>query len=127
MTELVSVVIPPEILARITGREERTDGEGRYRMTRYRATFDNGYVLSFIRGEHSYGGHAGLWEVALMYDDGDTYEWAGQDVFPDVFVADDVAGWQTVEQVIALMARICDLPRWNRPALDSGGNKIIEI
>lgn len=39
-------------------------------MTRLLITFKNGYKLSVIRGEYSYGGEDGLFEIAPKHPDG---------------------------------------------------------
>ena len=58
-------------------------------------TFNNGYMLSIIRGEYSYGGESGLFEIAPMKADG---EWAPE-LFDEEDKGDDVLGWCSVERV----------------------------
>ena len=58
-------------------------------------TFNNGYMLSIIRGEYSYGGESGLFEIAPMKVNGD---WAPE-ILDEEDKGDDVLGWCSVERV----------------------------
>lgn len=51
----------------IKGIEDRSDSL----MSRVRLTFQNGYGLSIIRGEYSYGGPQGLFEIAPLDKQGE--------------------------------------------------------
>ena len=64
-------------------------------MDRLTLTFANGYMLSIIRGEYSYGGSSGLFEIAPMKVNGD---WAPE-LFDEKDKGDDVLGWCSVERV----------------------------
>lgn len=61
--------------------------------------FDNGYGASVIRGDYSYGGSSGLWELAVLKfdDDGD---WS---LNYSTDITDDVLGyleWDKVEETL---------------------------
>ena len=61
-----------------------------------RMMFENGYGVSVIKTSFSYGGDAGLYELAVLDTDGEiTY---------DTDVTDDVIGHLTPEQVTETMA-----------------------
>lgn len=60
--------------------------------------FPNGLGASVIRGEYSYGGKQGLFELAVLDTEGDLNY--------DTEIADDVVGNLTAEEVTALLERI---------------------
>lgn len=61
----------------------------------FQMDLDNGYTISILIGSHSYTGHDGKTaEVAVMYPNGD---------FVRLDEYDDVIGWQTVSDVIAII------------------------
>lgn len=62
-------------------------------MDRIRITFKNGYSLSVIRGDFSYGGQRGLFEVAPFTKKG---EMSGSLLN---FKGDDVKGYLSIEEV----------------------------
>ncbi len=64
-----------------------------------RLYFDNGYGVSVVRGEHTYGGREGLYELAVV--DAKTDE-----ITYDTPITDDVIGYLTEDGVTALMAEI---------------------
>lgn len=67
--------------------------------SRLRVTFNNGYSLSIIRGDWSYGGESGLFEIAVIDSDN---EWFTRQVNEAMFgeeLYDDVKGWQTESEV----------------------------
>jgi hypothetical protein len=68
-------------------------------MARY--SFENGYGLSVIRSEYSYGGSDGLFEAAVLYDDHIVY---------DTPITSDVLGWQTQDDIVDLIALVEALP-----------------
>lgn len=59
--------------------------------------FPNGYTASVIRTSHSYGGTAGLFEIAVMYDGELDYTTS---------VTDDVLGYLTEQDVVDTCALI---------------------
>jgi hypothetical protein len=60
--------------------------------------FDNGYGASVVKGEHTYGGRDGLYELAVLGKDGRlTYETP---------VTDDVEGYLTEDDVTKLLEQI---------------------
>lgn len=61
----------------------------------YRIHYPNGYGASIIKSSSSYGGELDLWEVAVLKDDELCY---------DTPLTDDVVGYLTEEEVVA----ICD-------------------
>jgi hypothetical protein len=74
-------------------------------MTRYH--YPNGYGLSVVSTESSYGGKKGLFEAAVIADSEDE----GWHLVYDTPITDDVLGWQTEEDIEALKARVAALPR----------------
>jgi hypothetical protein len=66
-----------------------------------RIIFDNGYGASVVKGEHTYGGREGLYELAVLGQDGKlTYETP---------VTDDVEGYLSEDDVTILMKQIQNL------------------
>lgn len=65
--------------------------------------FTNGYSASVIQGPHTYGGRAGLWEIAVL---------GGPDerIVYDTPVTDDVLGYLTDDQVAEALLAIAALP-----------------
>lgn len=63
--------------------------------------FENGYGASVIRTEHSYGGQIGLYELAVLDNDGKlTY---------DTPITDDVLGYLSPKEVTNYLIQIQDL------------------
>jgi hypothetical protein len=62
--------------------------------------FKNGYGVSVIRTEYSYGGNRGLYEIAIMKNDEIVY---------DTPITNDVLGYLTPEDVTVYMIKIQDL------------------
>ena len=69
-------------------------------MTRQTTDTDNGYTVSTI--DYGYGSDRGLFESAVIHD--------GQLCYATP-VTDDVVGWQTPDDVAAMVAAVRDLPR----------------
>lgn len=64
-------------------------------------TFDNGYGVSVVRGQYTYGGVEGLYEVAVLDNTGNlTY---------DTPITDDVLGYLTEEDVTKIMVKVQEL------------------
>lgn len=70
-------------------------------MDRLHVTFANGYTISIIRGEYSYGGRDGLFEIAIMVDGEITYETP---------IANNVIGWLTTDGVASYAREVASLP-----------------
>jgi hypothetical protein len=64
--------------------------------------FDNGYGASVIRHGFSYGTESGLYELAVLHEDGT--------LCYDTPVTDDVLGYLTPDDVTRVLAQIQDLP-----------------
>lgn len=65
--------------------------------------FNNGYGVSIIRNEMSYGGKDGLFELAVLDSDGEiTY---------DTEITDDVVGYLTAPQALILAMRVAALKK----------------
>jgi len=64
--------------------------------------FPNGRGVSILRNRGSYGGRAGLFEVAVLDSKGE--------IDYSTPVTYDVLGWQTVDEVLDAMKRVHDLP-----------------
>jgi hypothetical protein len=63
-----------------------------------RITFENGYGASVVKGEHTYGGKDGLYELAVLDKDGK--------LCYDTPVTDDVEGYLSEDEVTKLMEQI---------------------
>jgi hypothetical protein len=63
--------------------------------------FPNGYMASVVKGPYTYGGDEGLYELAVIKDNKCCY---------DTPITDDVEGYQTPEEISALLERIEALP-----------------
>lgn len=69
------------------------------------AMYGNGYGASVVQGPYSYGGSAGLYELAVLHGD-------DPDTAPLCYateITDDVIGHLTQEEVVALLHRISKL------------------
>lgn len=67
--------------------------------------FSNGYGASVIRGEYSYGGEQGLWELAVIkLRGGNAYT-----VVYDTPVTDDVIGYASVDKIKEALQQIKNL------------------
>ena len=63
-----------------------------------RITFDNGYGASVVKTPYSYGGKNGLYELAVLSEDGEiTY---------NTDITDDVMGYLSPEDVTDIMSKI---------------------
>lgn len=67
--------------------------------------FENGYGASVIQGPYSYGGDEGLYELAVIVWEGETYG-----LTYDTPITSDVLGYLTPEEVDEALARIEALP-----------------
>ena len=63
--------------------------------------FTNGYGVSIIKHEYSYGGPKGFYELAVINSEGD--------VVYDTPITDDVIGWLTPKDITDLMIQVQDL------------------
>lgn len=66
-----------------------------------RMTFDNGYGVSVVRHNMSYGGRDGLYEMAVLYDNDIHYD--------NPVAGGDVIGHLTEEEVTDLMKKVQEL------------------
>jgi hypothetical protein len=66
-----------------------------------RIHFENGYGASVVRHEYSYGGKDGLYELAVLSNEGElTY---------DTPITDDVLGYLTTNEVTEILIKIQQL------------------
>jgi len=65
-----------------------------------RTKFDNGYEVSVVKSEHSYGGKDGLYELAIFKDDEICY---------DTPITNDVLGYLTDKDVTEVLIKIQQL------------------
>ena len=63
--------------------------------------FENGYGASVIQGPYTYGGDEGLFEMAVVYFEGDEYA-----LVYDTPVTDDVLGYLTPSEVEHYLAKV---------------------
>ena len=75
---------------------------------RLRFWFSNHYGASVVKQIGSYGYKDGLWELAVLYGNEDSYTMAQRD---DITGDDTVAGWLTVESVIDKIKKISEIGR----------------
>ena len=67
--------------------------------------FDNGYGVSVIKSEYSYGGKSGLYELAVLKGDQNK-----QNIAYDTPITDDVLGHLSPDDVTGLMKDVQELP-----------------
>ena len=65
-----------------------------------RTKFDNGYEVSVVKSQYSYGGDKGLYELAIFKDDQICY---------DTPITDDVIGYLREQDVTEVMEKIQEL------------------
>jgi predicted nicotinamide N-methyase len=63
----------------------------------YTAKFKNGYGISIIKHENSYGHEDDMWEIAVL---------KGDDLCYDTSITDNVIGWLTEYEVVSYALRI---------------------
>lgn len=63
-----------------------------------RMFFENGYGVSVIRNQYSYGGESGLYELAVLNKDGK--------IVYDTPITHDVLGWLSKEEVTSTMEKV---------------------
>lgn len=63
--------------------------------------FPNGYKASVVRGEYTYGGQRGLYELAVIH---------GGEIVYDTPITNDVLGYLTEDEVTEQLAKIAELP-----------------
>lgn len=73
--------------------EEHVIGNG----LQARMNFNNGYGVSVVKFQGSYGFSQGLWEVAILFYDELTY---------NTEITDDVLGYQTMSDVTNVMKQV---------------------
>jgi hypothetical protein len=66
----------------------------------YSADFNNGYGISIIKNNGSYGREDDLWEIAVMKDGKCCY---------DTPITDDVIGWLDADEVVEYAKKIAEL------------------
>mgnify|MGYP001456780392 CR=1 FL=1 len=70
----------------------------------YLAKFENGYGASIVQHNFSFENEKGLWELAVIFFDGDDFE-----ISYNTPITDDVLGWLTEEQVDETLEKIKNL------------------
>lgn len=80
----------------VTPRTVSFPDDGEY----YQVDFENGYGVSIIRHEYSYGGPQGLWEIGILHQGKLCYK-SG--------ISEDVIGYLTEEQVTEYLDQIAQL------------------
>lgn len=69
--------------------------------------FDNYYGVSVIRGQYTYGGKKGLYELAVIHMGPNDKE---STIVYNTPVTDDVVGYLTPEDVTKIMKEVSELP-----------------
>ena len=72
--------------------------------------FANGYGASVVKGEHTYGGDEGLWELAVIVFDTE----GGFSLTYDTPITTDVEGHLTDNAVEELLAKVEALPVYKK-------------
>ncbi len=80
--------------------------EERYHFTQY---FDNGYGVSVVCHDFSYGGKSGLFELAVMYNGNIVY---------DTPITHDVLGYLTFHDVAETIDKVKELPERTQPTAE---------
>lgn len=94
-------LVPESIEQFIAGVEDRSNEV----MKRVAITFKNGYSLSIIRGEYSYGGPTGLFEIAVIDTNGEL----NGSLLDEDDQGDSVLGYCTPEKVTHYVSKIAHL------------------
>ena len=82
---------------------------------RSKIQFDNGYGASVVSHNYSYGGKEGLYELAVLDENGNLH-------YDNPVANGDVRGHLTEEEVTDLLKQIQDLPLQDEgPSIDSAG------
>jgi hypothetical protein len=85
-----------------------------------RIKFENGYGASIVSHQHSYGGHEGLFEVAVI--DAKTEE-----LVYDTPITSDVMGHLTFAEVAEILEKIKSLPPAFNPWVDHLNQNMCEV
>jgi hypothetical protein len=80
---------------------------GTYKHLQWVYRFANDYGASVIQGDHSYGGPAGKYELAVL----DFAESADGALTYETPITDDVLGWLSLDDVAATLIKIAALHR----------------
>jgi hypothetical protein len=98
----LTINIPADLAPLIEDVEDRSDEL----MSRLWVIFTNGYGLSIIRGEYSYGYEQGLFEIAPINKHGEL----DGDLFDEDDQGDDVLGHADPEKINYYMRKLALLP-----------------
>jgi len=103
LTSLVGrlMTLPSEVKSSIASITDNSDGL----MRRARIKFINGFELSVIRGEFSYGSENGLFEIAIFDVDGDF----ARECYDECDQGDGVVGNCDVEKVLHYIEKTANL------------------
>lgn len=82
--------------------EDRSDSI----MKRLRVYFKNGLGISIIRGEYSYGGEKGLFEIMPLADNNPNFDI--EEIFDEEDKGDSVIGHLSIERVFYYIDKIAD-------------------
>lgn len=80
--------------------------------------FQNGYGISVISHNFSYGGPKGLYELAVLYKDKIVY---------DTPITSDVCGWLELKEVYEIAEKVASLPSRQSEELSSDGVRLISL
>jgi hypothetical protein len=75
---------------------------------RYRKFFENGYGVSIISTQFTYGGSRGLWELAVIKGDDNNWE-----ICYDTTITNDVLGYLTESEVNDACKEVSELQNLN--------------
>jgi hypothetical protein len=88
----------------------------------FKAFYENGYGVSVISNEYSYGGREGLYELAVLKGDEDYNE-----ICYDTHIANDVIGYLTDSDVTNIIEQIKKLDKTPESIVKNRDTKIDNI
>jgi hypothetical protein len=101
-----NIQVAKYLIARYTGFGTEFTNKSSDDKLSLRLEFSNGYALSVIRGEYTYGGQSGLFEIALVnlenQLDGSLLDECDDE-------GDDVKGWCSLETVMYYIDKMANL------------------
>jgi hypothetical protein len=88
----------------------------------FKEFYENGYGVSVISNEYSYGGREGLYELAVLKGDEDNYE-----LCYDTYITNDVIGYLTDSSVQNIIEQVKKLDKTPEAIVKNRDTKIDNI
>jgi hypothetical protein len=89
---------------------------------RIREFYENGYGVSIVCNEYSYGSKDGLYEIAILKGDEDNW-----DICYDTYITNDVIGYLTDYEVEEIVIKIKELEKTKEAISKNRDEKINNI